>query len=84
MRSSQGFWGKVGKGHLFKGNRGRKCHKRLYLGTGNMRKQIFDLGEQGNMPIYFWGTRELVPPGRASNMSTPSVVTKQNLEKSDL
>ena len=48
------------------GNKGK-----LLRGTGEQRnkdnmgehKHIFDLGEQGNEPIYFSGTREQVPLG---------------------
>ena len=75
MRPSQGFWGTGEKGHLFQGNKGQILRgteeQKKYLGTGNIRKQIFDFWEQGNKPIYFRGTTEQVPapplpPGRAS------------------
>ena len=68
MRPSQGFWGTGEKGYSFQGNRGNKGQilrgtgeQRQCLGTGNIRKQIFDYGEQGNKPIYFRGTRDQVP-----------------------
>ena len=57
MRPSQGLWGTGGKRAFisveqrpnFEGNRGTK---KKYLGTGNIRKQIFDFlgtGEQANL-----------------------------------
>ena len=53
------------------GNKGQNLREtgeqKQYWGTGNIRKQIFDFGEQGNMPIYFRGTQEQVPP-RASHL----------------
>ena len=35
---------------------------RQYWGTSNIRKQFSILGEQGNKPIYFRGTRERLSP----------------------
>ena len=63
-----GVLGNRGNRALFQGNREQRPNfegnrgKRQYWGTGNIRKQIFDFGEQGNKPIYFRGTREQVPP----------------------
>ena len=55
-----GLLGNMRKGHLLQGN---KCqmlraegNKDNNGGTGNIRKQIFDFGVQGNNPIYFRGT----------------------------
>ena len=36
--------------------------QRQYWGTWNVRKQFSILGEQGNKPIYFRGTRERLSP----------------------
>ena len=53
--------GNMGKGHLFKGNKGQMVRgtreQRQYWGTGKTNFQIL-----GNKPIYFRGTREQVPP----------------------
>ena len=63
MRPSQEFWGTGEKGHLFQGNKGQILRgteeQKKYLGTGDIRKQIFIFfgnrgtsqfisGEQGN------------------------------------
>ena len=37
-----------------------------FWGTGNIDNQDFDVGEHGNMAIYFRGTREHVPLGMTS------------------
>ena len=67
MRPSQGVGVPVDKGIYFSGAgeqrphfEGEKEKKRQYWGTGNIRK--LRLGEQGNKPNYFRGTREQVPP----------------------
>ena len=36
-----------------------------FWGTGKIGNKYFDFGEQGNKSIYFRGTRQQVPPGRA-------------------
>ena len=55
LRLCQGFWGNMGKRVFISEEQGNKgqilrgtVEQRQYLGTGNMRKQIFD----------FWGTGE--------------------------
>ena len=43
--------------------------QRQFWGTGNIESQDFDFGEQGeNADVSFRGTREQVPPGRASQL----------------
>ena len=45
------------KGHILRGT----GEQRQYWGKGNIRKQFFFGGEQGNKLLYFRGTREQVP-----------------------
>ena len=68
-----GVLGNRGNRAIISGEQGNKGQilrgtgeQRQYWGTGNIRKQIFDFWGTGNKPIYFRGTREQVPPGRAS------------------
>ena len=44
--------------------------QRQCLGTGNIGNQDCDFGKQGNKVIYFMGTWEQVPAGRASSYIT--------------
>ena len=56
--------------------------KRRYWGTGNIRKQNFDFWGTGEQANFFRGTREHVPPGRASmNQSNKSydLMTQSNM-----
>ena len=68
-----GVLGNMGKGVFISGeqwNIGKILRgtgeQRQYWGTGNIRNKFSIFWEQGNKPIYFRGTREQVPPGRAS------------------
>ena len=81
MRSSQVFWGAGGKGHLFKGAGEEMPQKTMYLGTGSIRKQIFDLGEHAHLFLVNKGTGT---PWEGLKHVNTKCVTKQNLEKSDL
>ena len=70
MRQSQGVGVPVEKGHLFQRCRGKrpnfegKGRKKTILGNREHKK--IRLGEQGNKPNYFRGTREQVPPFQGS------------------
>ena len=72
LRLSQGFWGTGEKGNYFRGT-----GKQMPIfdgnidnigGTGSIRKKkdFLILGAQGKRPICIRGTREQLPPGRAS------------------
>ena len=71
LRPSQGFWGNRENGYLFQTNamfRVKKGEQRQYWGTGNIRKQIFDLGGTGEQANLFQGDKGTgtSPPGWAS------------------
>ena len=59
-------WEKGNKGQIWRGT----GEQRQYWGTGNIENKFSILGEQGNKPIYFSGTREQLPHGRASTKAT--------------
>ena len=76
MRPSQGFWGKRGIRAFISGKQGNKGQilretgeQRQYLGTGNIRKHIFDFWgtwEQANLFQGNKGTNTPPPPRRPS------------------
>ena len=45
---------------------------RQLWGTGNIKNQNFDSGEQRKMFVYFRGTRVMHPPGKASLVPKPT------------
>ena len=64
---SQGF-GEIGEMTFITGEQGIKVQfewnrvQRQYWGTWNIKKQFSILGEQGNKPFYFRGTRKRLSP----------------------
>ena len=72
LRPSKGFWGSGENGIYFgeQGNKGQSLRDtKTLLGNKEHKKFNFRFWEQGNKPIYFRGTREQVPPGKASLFS---------------
>ena len=61
QRPSQGFWGGMRKGHLFKGKKGQILRgARQYWGIGKISFQFF--GEQANLFQVNKGTGNPPPP----------------------
>ena len=56
----------MGIRQIISGDKGKKSknegtgEQRQFWGTGNIKINIMIFGEQGEMLIYFWGTREQV------------------------
>ena len=76
LRPSKGFSGNREKGIYSEeqGNKGQILRgtgeQRQYLGTGNIRKQIFDFWGTGEQANLFRGTREQVPPWEGLHLGT--------------
>ena len=68
MESLPGILRNRGNDIYSRGNREQRSNfdwnrvQSQYLGTWNIRKRFSIVGEQGNKPIYFRGTRERLSP----------------------
>ena len=76
MSSSQGYGRSGEQDHLFQGTREQKSKNEgtistVFLGTGNIKNQDFDLGEQGKMLAFQGNKGTGTPtPRRASGVCT--------------
>ena len=81
-RPSQGFGGNRGKRAFIsmeQGNKGQILRgtgeQKQYLGTGDIRKQIFDFGTRGTRQFISGEQGNRYPPGRASSKQIKTILS---------